>query len=75
MGWLKNIKDAVAVLKSGLSYADVVNGRTPIYSSFGRDIYASDVVTQAMACVTDEIRKLAPAHVIQQGMDLSLIHI
>ena len=70
MGWLKNIKDAVAVLKSGLSYADVVNGRTPIYSSFGRDIYASDVVTQAMACVTDEIRKLAPAHVIQQGMDI-----
>lgn len=69
MGWLQKLKSAFSS-KSGLIYADVMNGRAPIYSSFGRDIYASDVVTQAMACVTDEIKKLAPAHVIQQGMDI-----
>lgn len=70
MGWFTNLKGHFAGKRTGLVYADVMSGRTPIYSSFGRDIYASDVVTQAMGCVIDEIRKLAPAHVIQQGMDI-----
>ena len=70
MGWLKNLKNHYAGKRTGLAYADVMSGRTPIYSSFGRDIYASDVVTQALACIIDEIRKLAPAHVLQQGMDI-----
>jgi HK97 family phage portal protein len=47
-----------------------MSGRSPIYSAFGRDIYASDVVQQAMGCVTDEIKKLAPAHVITRGADI-----
>ena len=70
MGWLSNLKDRFAGKRTGLVYADVMSGRTPIYSSFGRDIYASDVVVQALACIIDEIRKLAPAHVIQKGMDI-----
>lgn len=70
MGWLKNLRGHFATKRTGLTYADVMSGRTPIYSSFGRDIYASDVVTQALACIIDEIRKLAPAHVLQQGMDI-----
>lgn len=70
MGWLKNLRGHFATKRTGLAYADVMSGRTPIYSSFGRDIYASDVVVQALACIIDEIRKLAPAHVIQQGMDI-----
>ena len=70
MGWLQDLKNVFSKKDTGLNYADVMSGRTPIYSSFGRDIYASDVVTQAMACVIDEIRKLAPAHVIQTGMDI-----
>lgn len=70
MGWLQDIKDALARKSGRMVYADVMSGRAPIYSAFGRDIYASDVVTQAMTCVIDEIRKLAPAHVIQIGMDI-----
>ena len=70
MGWLSNLRGHYTAKRTGLVHADVMSGRTPIYSSFGRDIYASDVVTQALACIIDEIKKLAPAHVIQQGMDI-----
>lgn len=70
MGWLQKIKSALTSKSTGLDYASVMTGRTPIYSSFGQDIYASDVVTQAMGCVINEIKKLAPVHVIQDGMDL-----
>lgn len=70
MGFLQKLKGALPDKGTGLVYADVMSGRTPIYSAFGRDIYASDVVTQAMGCVTDEIKKLAPAHVITRGADI-----
>lgn len=71
MGWLRDLIDHVTGKGSGLRYADVMSGRTPIYSAFGRDVYASDVVTQATSCVIDEIKKLAPTHMIQNGMDIS----
>lgn len=70
MGWLQKVRDAITSKITGRMYAAVMSGRTPIYSSFGRDIYASDVVTQATACVTDEIKKLAPVHVIQNDGDI-----
>lgn len=72
MGWFDSLKSALGIKsQSGIYYADAMTGRTPIYSAFGRDIYASDVVTQATACVTDEIRKLSPAHVIETGEDVT----
>ena len=71
MGWFKNLKNALSGRRNGLIYADVMSGHSPIYSTFGRDVYASDVVVQAMACVIDEIKKLAPAHVIQTGEDIN----
>ena len=70
MGWLQKVRDALTSKITGRKYAAIMSGRTPIYSSFGRDIYASDVVTQATACVTDEIKKLAPVHVIQNAGDI-----
>lgn len=35
----------------------------PIYSQFGTDIYASDVVQQALKCIVDEMKKLNPTHI------------
>lgn len=70
MGWLRNLKKDVSKKETGLIYADAMTGRTPIYSAFGRDVYASDVVMQATNCIIDEIKKLAPAHVITRGMDV-----
>lgn len=55
-------------------YAKMLDGRTPVFSQFGTDIYASDVVQQAVSCIVHEILKLRPAHVRQtNGVDSSVI--
>lgn len=48
-----------------------LDGFTPWYSQFGTDIYASDVVQQALKCIVDEIKKLNPTHVRVNGADPS----
>jgi len=70
MGWFEKAKSAFAAKRTVYIYADMMSGRTPIYSAFGQDIYASDVVTQATRCITDEIIKLAPTHVVRKGADV-----
>ena len=42
---------------------------SPIYSQFGTNIYASDVVQQALKCIVDEMKKLNPMHVRYKGTD------
>ncbi len=49
--------------------AQVLNGYAPIFSQFGQDIYASDVVQQAISCIVHEMMKLKPVHVRSQGAD------
>ena len=51
-------------------YAPTFDGWMPIYSQFGTDIYASDVVQQALSCIVDEMKKLKPAHVRKNGQDV-----
>lgn len=46
-----------------------LDGFLPIYPQFGADIYASDVVQQALACIVGEIKKLNPTHVRYKGSD------
>lgn len=46
-----------------------LDGFTPWYTQFGTDIYASDVVQQALKCIVDEIKKLNPTHVRVSGAD------
>lgn len=50
--------------------AQMLNGRMPIFSYFGTDIYASDVVQQACFCIVQEIKKLTPRHVRRNGSDI-----
>lgn len=45
------------------TWAETLNGWAPFYTQFGDDIYASDVVQQAVKCIVDEIKKLRPTHV------------
>ena len=40
-----------------------MNGWLPVYTQFGTNIYASDVVQQALKCIVDEMKKLNPTHV------------
>ena len=54
-------------------YARMLNGRVPVFSSFGADIYASDVVQQACFCIVQEIKKLTPMHVRKIGRDVAPI--
>lgn len=49
------------------TYAKMLSGRTPIFTSFGRNVYASDVVQQAIGCIVSEMKKLQPQHVRVTG--------
>lgn len=51
------------------TYAPTMDGFMPIYTQFGNNIYASDVVQQALKCIVDEIKKLNPTHVRYKGND------
>jgi len=52
-------------------YAQMLNGRVPVFSSFGENIYASDVVQQACFCIVQEVKKLTPMHVRKIGQDVT----
>ena len=60
MGWFDNLfKKQPKTVK----FAPTLDGFMPIYSQFGTNIYASDVVQQALKCIVDELKKLNPVHV------------
>ena len=50
-------------------FAPTMDGFMPIYTQFGNNIYASDVVQQALKCIVDEMKKLNPTHVRYNGSD------
>lgn len=60
MGWFDGI---LKKINRKTTYASMLNGYTPIFSNFGNDIYASDVVQQALECIISEMKKLTPVHV------------
>lgn len=67
MGWLSKL------LNRGpkeTTYADMLSGYSPIFSQFGQDIYASDVVQQAIGCIVREMKKLRLMHVRGDGADI-----
>lgn len=67
LGWLDKLRHKINVKTK---YADMLNGFTPIFSQFGNDIYASDVVQQAISCIVSEMKKLNPQHVRSNGTDI-----
>lgn len=66
MGWLDRLFKKT---NKNMTYAQMLNGYTPIFSQFGNDIYASDVVQQAINCIVQEMKKLNPQHVRENGND------
>ena len=66
MGWLSKL---FRKEPKNITYATTLDGWTPIYSQFGTNIYASDVVQQALKCIVDEMKKLNPTHVRVNGSD------
>lgn len=55
--------------KESNTYAKMLNGLIPVFSQFGTDIYASDVVQQAINCIVMEMKKLIPQHIRENGTD------
>lgn len=55
--------------KENKTHAKMLNGYIPIFSQFGQDIYASDVVQQAISCIVFELKKLTPQHIRMNGAD------
>ena len=58
MGWFDSIIQRFNKAPSGNAQLAMVNGNVPIYSQFGQNVYASDVVQQAIACIAQEMSKL-----------------
>ena len=70
MGWLSNLFKKQTENPTHNTYAEVMSGYAPIFSQFGQDIYASDVVQQAISCIVSEIKKLKPEHIKEDGSDV-----
>ena len=66
MGWLDKLFRRPP---KNRKFAPTFDGFTPIYTQFGTNIYASDVVQQALKCIVDEMKKLNPTHVRYKGND------
>lgn len=63
MGLLANFIEKFKNNKQNKKYAAWLNGGTPIFSQFGQNIYASDVVQQAISCIVTEMKKISPVHI------------
>lgn len=66
MGWLDKF---FRKQPNNSTFAPTFDGYVPIYSQFGTNIYASDVVQQALKCIVDEMKKLRPIHIRYNGND------
>lgn len=55
--------------KENKKYAERFYGGIPIFSQFGQNIYASDVVQQAISCIVTEMKKISPVHIRENGND------
>lgn len=53
-------------------YAKMLNGYIPIFSQFGDDIYASDVVKNCIRAIANEISKLQPKHIRTDNNDMQI---
>ena len=53
-------------------YAPTQSGFAPVYSQWETDVYASEIVLQAVRCIANEIKKLKPRHVIETADSLQV---
>ena len=70
MGWLSNLFNKQTENPTQTKYAEVMSGYAPIFSQFGTNVYASDVVQQAISCIVSEMKKLRPEHIREIGNDV-----
>lgn len=49
--------------QGGLMNAPTMTGYNPTFTSFGDNVYASDIVVQSISCKANEFKKLKPRHI------------
>lgn len=74
MGWLMDLFKKQEDKPTVTKYADVLTGGAPIFSQFGTNIYASDVVQQAINCIVSEMKKLRMEHIRENGSDVEPVN-
>lgn len=65
MGIFEKFKNKI----NGLRFAHMLNSGQPIFSQFGENIYASDIVQSVIDCIVQEMIKLRPKHVRGEKYD------
>lgn len=63
-GFFDFLKPKSPRIPQGYDYAPTMSGTVPFYTSFGDDVYASDVVMQSIRCKANEFKKLKPRHIV-----------
>lgn len=66
MGFFGSLLGRLSVKLNSGHYADMLDGTAPVFTQFGQNIYASDVVQQAVSCIVQEMKKLRPEHVMEK---------
>lgn len=74
MGWFSDQLNKLINKTEKTKYAEVMTGGAPLFSQFGQNVYASDVVQQAIACIVSEIKKLRPEHIRDLGNDITPVN-
>lgn len=67
MGLLQKMKDRFQ--NSKYYYAKMFSNREPVFSQFGENVYASDIVQSVISCIVTEMTKLNPIHVKRKGQE------
>lgn len=65
MGVFAKLKNKI----NGLRFAHMLNSGQPMFSQFGENIYASDIVQSVVDCIVAEMTKLTPKHIRTDGSD------
>lgn len=65
MGWFDSIKTKFKGSNNN-TQVRMMSGQIPVYSQFGNDVYAADIIQQCMGCICDEMSKLQINHVIKK---------
>ena len=74
--WFEKIFKKTPDKQLSYNYADILSGIAPLYSSgFGNDIYASDVVQQAIYAIVTEVKKLDPVHIRKVTSDSEYVEV
>ena len=59
--------------KKEFQYAQMLNGSLPVFSQFGNDVFASDLIEACIRSKATEISKLQPKHILTDENGLQTI--